>query len=167
MRTFAYKPNADVSVPRRVSPHCPPPPSSSSSSSSASGPLSGPKQNGTIIISPIRADIFRTGLMNCTYPLEESILMDSVAKNTRVPQLRHHFGPLLTHFAALCTPPIRDRPKATVCYALLIARAYRMLIWCLRPDGVRDSIHSLRPGGRAWRASVSLDGAGARWSGGS
>jgi hypothetical protein len=29
------------------------------------------------------ADIVRTGLMNCTYPLSESIVMDSVPKNQR------------------------------------------------------------------------------------
>jgi len=34
-----------------------------------------------IVIVPIY--IFRTGLMNCTYPLDESILMDNVPKNTR------------------------------------------------------------------------------------
>lgn len=28
-------------------------------------------------------DILRTGLMNCTYPLTESILMDTVRRDTR------------------------------------------------------------------------------------
>ena len=51
-------------------------------SGSGSKPVLGPPDQWRVVI-VIAIYLVRTGLMNCTYPLEESVLMDYVPKSTR------------------------------------------------------------------------------------